>query len=74
MRREIRLKGKYEEPHEQETQKGTGQSLGETPKLSDDSEGEPRKYYVNGGSVEIVADVVYELDPDGKRLSANKIY
>jgi type I restriction enzyme R subunit len=66
------LNGKYEEPHEQETQKGTGQSLGETPKLSNDSEGEPRKYYVNGGSVEIVADVVYELDPDGKRLAPIK--
>jgi len=66
------LNGKYEEPQEKETQKGTGHSVGETPKLSNDSEGETRKYYVNGGSVEIVADVVYELDPDGKRLAPIK--
>jgi type I restriction enzyme R subunit len=28
----------------------------------------PRKYYVDSGSVEIVADIVYELDADGKKL------
>ncbi|MGH2272696.1 EcoAI/FtnUII family type I restriction enzme subunit R [Anaerohalosphaeraceae bacterium U12dextr] len=31
-----------------------------------------RKYYVDGGSVEIAAHVVYELDADGKRLSVVK--
>jgi type I restriction enzyme R subunit len=36
--------------------------------LSDDFEGEPRKYYVEDGEVEIVAGIVYELDPNGKRL------
>ena len=37
--------------------------------ISDDSEpGSPRKYYVDGGRVEIVAHLVYELDPDGKQL------
>jgi type I restriction enzyme R subunit len=29
---------------------------------------ERRKYYVDGGRVEIVADVVHELDGDGKKL------
>lgn len=29
---------------------------------------QPRKYYVDNGLVEIVADIVYELDADGKRL------
>ncbi len=38
------------------------------PKLSDDSEGVPKKYYVDEGSVEIVASVVYELDQHGNRL------
>ena len=33
----------------------------------------PRKYYVDGGSVEIVADFVYELDADGKRLRVVKL-
>jgi len=28
----------------------------------------PRKYYVDRGAVEIAADLVYELDPDGKQL------
>jgi len=66
------IEGKYKELHEKETQKESGASSRELPKLSDDSEGVPKKYYVSGGSVEIVADVVYELDSDGKRLSPIK--
>ena len=66
------IEGKYKELHEKETQKESGASSREPPKLSDDSEGVPKKYYVSGGSVEIVADVVYELDSDGKRLSPIK--
>ena len=31
-----------------------------------------RKYYVDGGHVEIVAHLVYELDPDGKQLRVVK--
>ncbi len=37
------------------------------------SEMSPRKYYVDSGSVEIVADMVYELDADGKRLRVVKL-
>ena len=33
-----------------------------------DEENEPRKYYVDGGQVYIAADLVYELDADGKQL------
>ena len=33
--------------------------------------GGPRKYYVDEGMVEIVADIVYELDADGRRLRPN---
>ncbi len=36
--------------------------------VSGDSEGDRRKYYVDGGTVEIAAHLVYELDPDGKQL------
>jgi len=36
--------------------------------LIDDGEGEPRKYYVDGGYVRVIAHLVYELDPDGKQL------
>lgn len=39
------------------------------PVLAVDSEGERRKYYIDGGHVEIAAHLVYELDPDGKQLS-----
>ena len=30
--------------------------------------GEPRKFYFDGGQVEVAAHLVYELDPDGKQL------
>lgn len=33
----------------------------------------PRKYYVDNGSVEIFADIVYELGADGKRLRIVKL-
>ena len=32
-----------------------------------------RKYYFDGGSVEIAAHLVYELDPDGRRLRVIKM-
>ena len=35
-------------------------------------DGERKKYYVDGGRVEIAAQVVYELDPDGNRLKVVK--
>lgn len=34
---------------------------------------ERKKYYYDGGNVEIVADAVYELDADGKRLRIVKL-
>ncbi len=34
----------------------------------DDSEGERRKFYFDGGKVEIAAHLVYELDAEGKQL------
>jgi len=42
----------------------------EGPSISDDSEGESSKYYVDGGTVEIINDTVYDLDKDGKRIRA----
>jgi type I restriction enzyme R subunit len=39
-------------------------------RMSDDSEGELRKYYVDEGTVEIKADTVYDLDTEGKRIRA----
>jgi type I restriction enzyme, R subunit len=40
------------------------------PTISDDSEGEPKKYYVDDGAVEITTDTVYDLDQDGRRIRA----
>jgi type I restriction enzyme R subunit len=43
------------------------------PLLSaDEGEGERRKFYVDGGSVEIAAHLVYELDAEGKKLRVKK--
>jgi type I restriction enzyme R subunit len=39
----------------------------------DEAQGQPRKFYVDGGSVEIVAHLVYDLDTDGKRLTCRKL-
>jgi type I restriction enzyme R subunit len=40
--------------------------------IGDDSEGEPRKYYFDGGYAEVVAHMVSELDADGKQLKLVK--
>jgi type I restriction enzyme R subunit len=40
--------------------------------LADDSERQSRKFYFDGGQVEIAAHLVYELDPDGNQLSVVK--
>jgi type I restriction enzyme R subunit len=40
--------------------------------LVDDTEPSPRKFYFDGGSVEIAAHLVYELDPDGRQLRVVK--
>jgi len=44
----------------------------DTFQISDDREGERRKFYFDGGQVEIVAHIVHELDPDGKQLRVVK--
>lgn len=33
---------------------------------------EPRKYYIDGGEVEVIGHLVYDLDPDGKKLQVVK--
>jgi len=43
-----------------------------TPTITDDSEGKRRKYYFDGGHVEIAAHLVYELDTDGNQLRVVK--
>jgi type I restriction enzyme R subunit len=47
-------------------------SMDYRPRISDDSEGQLRKYYVDGVTVKIAAEVVYELDPQGKNVRVVK--
>jgi type I restriction enzyme R subunit len=39
----------------------------------DEDDGLPRKLFVDGGTVEVVAHLVYDLDADGKRLTCRKL-
>ncbi|WP_292183416.1 EcoAI/FtnUII family type I restriction enzme subunit R [Mesorhizobium sp.] len=42
--------------------------------LPDDEEfGSPRKFYYDGGSVEIIRQLVYELDSDGRKLACRQL-
>lgn len=44
---------------------GHGEIIAESP-------AEPRKFYVDGGEVEVIGHLVYDLDPDGKKLQVVK--
>jgi type I restriction enzyme R subunit len=39
---------------------------------TDEEPAPPRKYYIDSGSIEIAAHLVYELDPDGRQLRVVK--
>jgi type I restriction enzyme R subunit len=45
---------------------------GQASLASDDEGGDSRKYYVDGGAIEIAAELVYELGIDGRRLRVVK--
>ncbi|MSM38682.1 MAG: DEAD/DEAH box helicase [Geobacter sp.] len=51
---------------------GVQDEYGPTGVVIDDGERERRKYYYEGGQVEIAAHLVYELDADGKQLRVVK--
>ena len=42
------------------------------PVITDDSEGELRKYYVDGVQVRVVRELVQELDPEGRELRVQR--
>lgn len=48
-----------------EIDEGQGEILTEPPE-------EPRKFYVDGGDVEVIGHLVYDLDTDGKKLQVVK--
>lgn len=39
-----------------------------TSEISSEESDEPRKFYVDGGNVEVIGHLVYDLDADGKKL------
>jgi type I restriction enzyme R subunit len=66
-----------ERPEEPEDETGTGGEEGTDTNrpavVIDNSPGGRRKYYFDGGQVEIAAQLVYELDSDGKQLRVVKL-
>ena len=58
------LAAEYEMPEEQ-IGPGTGLPIDEPPP-------EPRKFYIDGGAVEVIGHLVYDLDTDGKKLQVVK--
>ena len=58
------LATEYEMPEEQ-IGPGTGLPIDEPPP-------EPRKFYIDGGEVEVIGHLVYDLDTDGKKLQVVK--
>ncbi len=61
-----RAAGEDEPPREGEPET---YPAGEAAGAQEVAEGEPRKYYVDGGIIKIASHLVYELDADGKQLS-----
>ncbi|MDR2787965.1 MAG: DEAD/DEAH box helicase family protein [Candidatus Accumulibacter sp.] len=45
---------------------------GDPPIIIDPPPPEPRKFYIDGGEVEIIGHLVYDLDTDGKKLQVIK--
>ena len=70
---EVDIDGGAEEPIPPEPPEDPGSSDPPEPPIPtplppDPPPGERRKFYFDGGNVEIAAHLVYELDPDGKQL------
>ncbi|TAN62518.1 DEAD/DEAH box helicase [bacterium] len=58
-----------EEVVESDEGKGEDAVIGiEPPAIIESNGGEPKRYYIDNGFVEVAAHLVYELDPDGKQL------
>lgn len=66
----------YETREEELTHEKGDSGVSESPEPADppptgrdkDGDGEPRKFYVDGGTVQIAAHLVYELDANGNQL------
>jgi type I restriction enzyme, R subunit len=73
---EVEVKPLDEPPDTEDTEDWDEEDEGDGGATAGPGEEPPqprRKYYVDGGSVEICAHLVYELDPDGKQLRVVKL-
>lgn len=61
-----------EEPAVEAAEPGDGPGEPVAAGVAEPPGGAPRKFYVDGGAVEIAAHLVYELDPDGRQLRVVK--
>ncbi|KQY95058.1 MULTISPECIES: EcoAI/FtnUII family type I restriction enzme subunit R [unclassified Brevundimonas] len=59
------------EDHEQAEEQEEANGPTELP--PDDNDVLPRKLYIDGGQVEVVAHLVYDLDTEGKRLTCRRL-
>lgn len=59
---------KFDEPKPMDVSEPPGPPYGGGQSRGDKDDGEPRKYYFDGGQVQVAAHLVYELDPEGKQL------
>ena len=50
----------------------TGDDTGDDFVIIGDPPAEPRKFYIDGGEVEVIGHLVYDLDSDGKKLQVVK--
>ena len=65
---EMDAAGKVKVVNEPEPEDPYTPEEGDGPTLVDPPDGQRRKFYYDGGRVEIAAHLVYDLDPDGKQL------
>lgn len=73
-RTEIDAEGETVETETDETEESFDAEMEISGKLPPDADlAPPRKFYVDDGEVEIVQHLVYDLDPDGRRLNCRKL-
>ncbi len=69
----VDAEGEVVEEHEAPEAVYPAGDLDDTPEIHEPPDAEPRKFYVDGGAVEVLRHLVYELDLDGKRLSTRRL-
>ena len=69
----VDAEGEVLEEHETSESEFPAEDFNAPPEVHEGPDVEPRKFYVDGGEVEILQHLVFELDAEGKRLSARQL-